>query len=264
MRLRVVMLIVSFLCLSMLIPGVARAEPMRQSLAPSGPSTPTLTGTTWQWMHFADGAQAFDVPEPENYTITFMDDDTFHAQADCNTVSGTYTVDDDSMITIEPGPSTLIACPPGSLGEDFMRYLSQVTIYSFTEDGDLLLEAPFDSGSLTLTTAPQVQGNVSYREEIALPDDAVVRVQIVDVTAVDAPTTILGEQVIVTDGAQVPVIFTIPYAAAEVDEARRYGVVAQITDGEGRLLYVSDLPTPVITANNPVSGLDLVLVPVGS
>lgn len=256
MRQRVVMLIVTVLCLSMLAPGAAHAEPARQ-----GTDTPALTGITWQWTHFADGMQAFDVPEPENYLITFMGDDMFHAQADCNALSGTYTVDD-GMITIEPGPSTLIACPPGSLGEDFMRYLGQAAIYSFTEDGDLLLEAPFDSGTLTFTAAPQIQGNVSYRERIALPDDAVVRAQILDITTVDAPTTILGEQVIVTDGAQVPVVFAVSYAASEVDEARRYGAVAQITDGEGRLLFVTSQPTPVITESNPVSGLDLVLVQV--
>jgi uncharacterized lipoprotein YbaY len=89
-----------------------------------------------------------------------------------------------------------------------------------------------------------------------------VRAQILDITTVDAPTTILGEQVIVTDGAQVPVVFAVSYAASEVDEARRYGAVAQITDGEGRLLFVTSQPTPVITESNPVSGLDLVLVQV--
>ena len=67
------------------------------------------------------------MPAPENYTITFLDDGTFHAQADCNSLSGTYMADD-TTITIEPGPSTEVACPPGSLGEDFVRYLSQVVI----------------------------------------------------------------------------------------------------------------------------------------
>lgn len=262
MRQKAFTLIGSLLRLGLLAPGVAHAEPSRQDPTPSGPSTPTLTGVTWQWTYFSGGRDSFDVPAPENYTITFLDDGTFHAQADCNSLSGTYMADD-TTITIEPGPSTEVACPPGSLGEDFVRYLSQVVIYSFTGDSALLLEAPYDSGVLTLTAAPQVRGNVSYRERIALPDDAVVRVQLIDVTAVDAPTIILGEQVIVTGGAQVPFAFAVPYDAAGIDDARRYGVVAQITDREGRLLFVTDRPTPVITGGNPVSGLDLMLVRVG-
>jgi len=259
MRQHLITLIGSLLCLGLPVSGVVHAGPARQDPT----SSPTLTGVTWQWAHFSSGRDSFDVPAPVNYTITFLDDSTFHAQADCNTLSGTYTADN-VTITIEPGPSTEIACPPGSLGEDFVRYLSQVAIYSFTEDGALLLEAPYDSGTLTLTAAPQVRGNVSYRERIALPDDAVVRVQIIDVTAVDAPTTILGEQVIVTGGAQVPFAFAVPYDMSEIDDAQRYGVVAQITDSEGRLLFVTDRPAPVITGGNPVSGLDLMLVRVGA
>ena len=41
-----------------------------------------------------------------NYTITFNDDGTFAAKADCNQVSGTYTIEDNSVLTIVPGPST--------------------------------------------------------------------------------------------------------------------------------------------------------------
>ncbi|MCA9903296.1 MAG: META domain-containing protein, partial [Anaerolineae bacterium] len=68
-------------------------------------STPALVGVTWQWEHFASGAEAMDVPTPD-YTITFADDGTFYGQADCNNVLGSYSTDGNT-ISILPGPTTL-------------------------------------------------------------------------------------------------------------------------------------------------------------
>jgi len=225
------------------------------------PSAPTLVGVTWQWEHFADGERAMEIPTP-NYTITFADDGTFVARSDCNTVLGMYTTDEHS-ISIMPGPMTLVMCPPESLGNDFTHFLSQVVIHSFTDEGKLLLEAMADSGSLLFSAQPQVTGTVTYRERMALPDDAVVRVQLQDVSIADAPTTVIGEQVFSTDGAQVPFPFTVSYPASVIEEGNRYSIAARITDGEGNLLFITDTYVPVITGDNPVSDIELVLVRVG-
>ncbi|MFN8452045.1 MAG: YbaY family lipoprotein [Anaerolineae bacterium] len=224
--------------------------------------TPGLVGVTWQWTHFASGAEEYDVPTV-NYTITFADDGMFHAKADCNVVLGTYTVED-STITILPGPTTLALCSPESLGGKYTLYLSQAAVFSFTDDGDLLLEAPADSGTMTFSAQPQVSGTVTYRVRMALPDDVVVRVQVQDVSIADAPTMIIGEQVIHPDGAQVPIPFVVSYPADAVVDSRSYSVSARITDGEGRLLFITDTKTPVITDGNPTSDIELVLVRVGS
>ncbi len=69
-----------------------------------------------------------------NYTLTFNDDETFDAQADCNQVSGTYTIVDESVLTMTLGPSTLAACGEGSLGEEYVQLLSDVKTYSIAED----------------------------------------------------------------------------------------------------------------------------------
>ena len=97
----------------------------------------------------------------------------------------------------------------------------------------------------------------------SLPDDAVVRAdhRRDRHRRADEHPRRAGDR---TGGAQVPFAFAVPYDAAGIDDARRYGVVAQITDREGRLLFVTDRPTPVITGGNPVSGLDLMLVRVGA
>ena len=69
-----------------------------------------------------------------NYTITFNDDETFDAQADCNQVSGTYTIVDESVLTMTLGPSTLAACGEGSLGEEYVQLLGDVKTYSIAEN----------------------------------------------------------------------------------------------------------------------------------
>lgn len=234
---------------------------MAQETTPE-PAAPTLTGVTWQWEHFASGAEAFDVTEP-NYTLTFGDEGALHIKADCNTVLGRYTAED-STLTITLGPSTLVACPEESLGSDFTSYLRQAAVYSFTDDGKLLIELPADSGSLTFAAQPQVTGTVTYFVRMALPAGSVIRVQVQDVSRADAPSILLGEQVITTEGEQVPFAFAVSYAESAVIESNLYSVSARITAPDGTLLFTSDSLVPVITRDNPTSDIELVLVRVGS
>ena len=103
----------------------------------------------------------------------------------------------------------------------------------------------------------QVTGTVTYRERIALPPDAVVKVQLVDVSRADAPAIVLGEQLIDTAGRQVPFRFAIAYDPARIDERMSYAVQARIESG-GRLLFISDQRHAVITRGAP-GHVDLVL-----
>lgn len=116
-------------------------------------SSPELTGPVWAWQQTQmNNGDLFTPDDPGNYTVQFMTDGTMSAQADCNQVGGSYTVNDDSQMTITLGPSTLVACPEGSLGDQFTQNLSQANIYSF--DGEnLLIDLTFDSG--TMTFSPQ-------------------------------------------------------------------------------------------------------------
>lgn len=237
---------------------------MAQDETPEAADLPEagLTGVTWQWVHFADGQREMRILSP-NYTITFVDEDTFYSRVDCNSMSGTYSTEG-STISLTPGPSTLIACPPGSMDSEFVDYLSRAVIYSFTDDGDLLIELPVDSGTLTFSAQPQITGTVTYRERMALPPDAVVRVQIEDVSVADAPSQRIGERVFTTDGAQVPFSFSVSYPETAIGESRTYSVSARITDGQGNLMFITDTIVPVITDGNPTSNIELMLVRVGS
>jgi len=109
-----------------------------------------------------------------------------------------------------------------------------------------------------------VTGTVTYRERIALPDDAVVTVQIQDVSLMDAPAQVMGEQVIHTNGGQVPIAYAVPYDREAIDEGHGYSMSARIEDGAGKLLFISDTVVPVITRDNPTKDVEIVAVSAGS
>ncbi|HEX5015942.1 MAG TPA: META domain-containing protein, partial [Candidatus Limnocylindrales bacterium] len=71
--------------------------------------------------------------------------------ADCNNVAGTYDTDDPAAsagrLTITPGPTTLVACPEGSLGDLFVIGLSKA--FSYSIENDALTIVTRDLGTLT-------------------------------------------------------------------------------------------------------------------
>lgn len=240
---------VSMLALAMASFGLAAGE---------GSGPPALTGTTWQWTHLAEGTSSFDVPSPD-YTIRFAGDGTLVGNADCNRFNGTFLAGR-STIAIVPGAMTLMACPKGSRGNEFVRVLEHVATFDVTAGGALQLEAPANGGTLTFVAQPQVTGTVTYRERIALPSDASVRVRLLDVSAADAPAVVIGEQVIPTHGKQVPFRFAVPYPQSAIRELGSYAVAAIILDDSGEGLFTTGMNVPVITGGNPVSDVNIVLV----
>jgi heat shock protein HslJ len=112
-----------------------------------------LTSIVWQWVHFTDPMGEFYVQNPENYILEFKEDGTVQIQADCNTATGSYIVEDTS-INIEIGPMTLAACPPGARSEEFLQHLGFAAIYFFQE-GDLFMDLMADGG--TMKFQPDIQ-----------------------------------------------------------------------------------------------------------
>jgi putative lipoprotein len=106
-----------------------------------------------------------------------------------------------------------------------------------------------------------VTGTVAYRERIALPPSAVVKVQLVDVSRADAKAVVLGEHVIEAKGRQVPFAFEIPYDPAKIEVNHSYAVQARIEDA-GQLRFISDQRYAVITNGAPTK-VDLLLKAVG-
>jgi putative lipoprotein len=108
----------------------------------------------------------------------------------------------------------------------------------------------------------RVTGTVTYRERIALPPTAVIKVQLVDVSRADAPAIVLGQQVIQSAGKQVPFSFEIPFDPARIEASYSYAVQARI-EVDGRLRFISDRHYAVITRGAPTR-VDMVLRSVGT
>jgi putative lipoprotein len=245
-------------------------EPAASADTDTATNTPELVGPTWQWVEFQDvatGQNNYTLDEPENYILFFDDDGTVSIQADCNRASGTYTAEDGGL-SITLGPMTLAECGPDSRYDTYLNWLGDVVSY-VVEDDQLFLNLPVDSGNLvfepigtendTEASTTQVTGTVTYRPRIALPPDAVITVQIQDVSLADATAEIIGEQVIQAEGQQVPFAYAVSYDPDEIQPNDRYSMSARIEDGEGMLLFTSDTNIPVITEGNPTSAVEIVV-----
>jgi putative lipoprotein len=108
----------------------------------------------------------------------------------------------------------------------------------------------------------EVTGTVTYRQRIALPPQAMVRVSLNDVSRADAPAELIARATIATHGRQVPIAFALPYDPSRIDPGAQYAVDARI-ESEGRLLYVTTQRHLVITGGHPVTGVVIEVDPPG-
>lgn len=83
-----------------------------------------------------------------------------------------------------------------------------------------------------------IAGEVTYRERIALPPDAVLVVELADVSLADAPAIVIAKRRIAPTG-QVPIKFEIGFEPKAIQKGRTYALQARITVG-GRLMFVTD------------------------
>ncbi len=112
------------------------------------------------------------------------------------------------------------------------------------------------------TSVAKVTGTVTYRERIALPPTAVIKVQLVDVSRADAPAIVLGVQVTHSAGKQVPFAFEIQFDPSRIEANYSYAVQARI-EQDGKLRFISDRHYAVITGGAPTH-VDIVLRSVGT
>jgi putative lipoprotein len=103
----------------------------------------------------------------------------------------------------------------------------------------------------------RVTGTVTYRVRMILPTDALVRVDLVDISRQGAPALTIGLQEIETGGRQVPIPFEIGYRVGNIDPTHTYAVQARILQGR-RLLFSSTNTYNVIT-NGVVGNIEVVV-----
>jgi putative lipoprotein len=90
-----------------------------------------------------------------------------------------------------------------------------------------------------------IEGTATYRERMALPEGAVLEVELLDISRADASAERLASIRIKPQG-QVPIAFTLHYDPALIDERFTYAVVAKLLH-EQRMLFRSDTVHPVLT-----------------
>ncbi|EAP95400.1 YbaY family lipoprotein [Vibrio splendidus] len=104
-----------------------------------------------------------------------------------------------------------------------------------------------------------ISGTVSYRERIALPENAVVTVTLEDISLADAPSTVIATQEFTTDGKQVPFAFELSYDNNKIKANHRYNMRATI-HVDGKLRFTTDTINSVITDVENTQQADLRLV----
>lgn len=95
-----------------------------------------------------------------------------------------------------------------------------------------------------------VRGTVTYRERMALPPGAVIKVTLSDVSLMDAPAKVLAETTFTAGGKQVPFPFVLTYDPAGIKPQNRYAVRAAILI-DGTMAWTTDTTYPVITRESP-------------
>jgi putative lipoprotein len=108
---------------------------------------------------------------------------------------------------------------------------------------------------------PNVSGSVYIRQRIALPPDAVLTVTLADASLADAPSKVLAQRAVRTEGKQSPFQFILPFNPADIKPDARILLSAAITM-DGKLAFVTDTVKPVI--NQGGTKAELLLVPVAN
>ena len=91
----------------------------------------------------------------------------------------------------------------------------------------------------TQIQGPAVTGSVNIRQRIALPPDAVLTVTLSDASLADAPSKVIAQRAVRTEGQQAPFSFTLPYNPSDIQPNARIILSAAVTV-KGRLMFITD------------------------
>lgn len=109
-----------------------------------------LAGADWQLLNiqYADG----ELSEPSfgEYDLQFdFDEERLFVTADCNNGSASFEATADGRIVLGPIALTRMACPAGSISNEFVAELGLASTYSF--EGDFLVLSNLDGNSLVFS-----------------------------------------------------------------------------------------------------------------
>jgi heat shock protein HslJ len=124
---------------------------------PTQTSTPTpdlsgLPAGVWQLVRIEYmSGKVVTIEKPENYTVQFQGGGRMSIKADCNGGAGTFQVSE-RKLTIGALITTEMACPPGSLDNQFVQGLTNAAAYVL--DGEeFTISMGYDSGEMVFRKA---------------------------------------------------------------------------------------------------------------
>lgn len=103
-------------------------------------------------------------------------------------------------------------------------------------------------------------GTVTYLQRVALPPNAIIEVQLADVSKQDVAATVIASQTITAGGAQAPIPFELVYDPAQIDPRMTHAVSARITV-DGKLTWISATRNSALTRGAPMTGIEIVVQP---
>ena len=109
--------------------------------------------------------------------------------------------------------------------------------------------------ALLLATAPviaapvQLPGEVTYNERIALPETAVLSIELVDLALPDRPRLRVAAP---TGAGQVPLAFTLTFEQSLILPQHNYALNAEITAGDLRFRNTEPFPVTPLAQSEPV------------
>jgi uncharacterized lipoprotein YbaY/heat shock protein HslJ len=235
----------------------AACQTTGQTESPSGGSNAdALAGRRWVLTDIGNQRVSADKP-----FIEFNNQERrVSGDAGCNLFSGGYETSG-ARLKFTNVAGTLRACidaRANRLETRFLQTLSRVN--EFTVTGDTLrlyannrranpLLVFRASADTSQQQTASVTGTISYLQRIALPPNAVIKVELLDLSRVGA-AQVIAEQTINANGRQVPFDFELRYDPNNINSRSRYVVRAQIYEN-GRMRFNTTRDYLVITNGNP-------------
>ena len=199
-------------------------------------------------------------------SLRFLGDGSLSGSTGVNRMFAQYEIRD-GVLEVGAAGCTLMAGAPEAM-EVERRFLSALQAGGAVDlsgdaleigsgDDRLVLRAePAEPAEPANIDDPVVSGSVFYRERMAMPPGAVLRVSLLDVSRADTAADVLAG-LEVADPGNVPIEFELTYDPVLIDDRGTYAVRATI-DVDGTLWWTSTEAHLVLTDGRP-STVDIML-----
>jgi putative lipoprotein len=102
-----------------------------------------------------------------------------------------------------------------------------------------------------------VTGIIDHPHRMVLPSGSVINVLLMDTTKAGSPGKKIAEEVIKSEGEEIPMPFVVVYDPGRINEEHTYSITVKVLDEAGKLVYTNQDSVPVITLGNPTQHIDV-------